>query len=144
MDVSDDTFHHGEKEDNNAKHAMAATKELGIEVNSICIKPPDVKNDAEQTKGDPIYLGGPKLRGRAVEKLTKGLPTRPCSEFTHCPYEDFEQPGRVHVDPFGNVHLCQGISMGNMWETPFSSLVEHYDPKNHPIAGPILEGALCR
>ncbi len=140
LDVSDDTFHSGDKEDKNAKNAIAAAKELGMDVDSICIKPPDVENNSDQKQGEPIYLGGPKLRGRAVEKLVKGLPTRSCNEFTKCPYEDFKDPGRVHVDPFGNVHLCQGISMGNMWKTPFSSLVEKYDAKKHPIAGPILKG----
>jgi MoaA/NifB/PqqE/SkfB family radical SAM enzyme len=140
LDVSDDTFHHGDEENNNAGYAISAAGELGIEVRSICIKPPEVENNNDHTKGDPIYIGGPKLRGRAIEKLTKGLPTTSCSEFTQCPYEDFKNPGRVHVDPFGNVHLCQGISMGNMWKTPFSSLLKNYDPKNHPIAGPILKG----
>lgn len=30
--------------------------------------------------------------------------------------------------------------MGNMWETSFSSVVETYDPENHPISGPMLNG----
>ncbi len=140
LDVSDDGFHHGDKNGNHAGHAMAAAQELGITVDSICITPPEVESSCEQIKGAPIYLGGPKLRGRAVDTLTRGLPTRSCKEFTQCPYEDFNDPGRVHVDPFGNVHLCQGISMGNYWETPFSALVKAYVPETHPIAGPILKG----
>ncbi|MHC4216081.1 MAG: radical SAM protein, partial [Planctomycetota bacterium] len=39
LDVSDDTFHHGDEENNNARHAIAAAKELGIDVSTICIKP---------------------------------------------------------------------------------------------------------
>lgn len=140
LDVSDDTFHHGEESDNNAKNAIEAANDLGIKVKTICIKPPEVKNNNDQAKGEPIYLGGPKLRGRAVEKLIQGLPTRSCEEFTQCPYEDFENPKRVHIDPFGHVHLCQGISMGNIWETPFSQLLENYDPGSHPIAGPMVDG----
>ena len=140
LDVSNDTFHNGDEENKNARHAIAAADELGIDSSSICIKSPEVENNNDHIKGDPIYIGGPKLRGRAIEKLTKGLPTISCSEFTQCPHEDFKNPGRVHIDPFGNVHLCQGISMGNMWEIPFSSLLKNYDPENHPIAGPILKG----
>jgi len=140
LDVSDDTFHHGEESDNNAKKAMVAATELGIKVNSICVKPPEIDDNDEQTKGEPIYLGGPKLRGRAVEKLVQGLPKRSCKEFTQCPYEDFENPKRVHIDPYGHVHLCQGISMGNIWETPFSKLLKNYNPENHPIAGPMILG----
>ena len=140
LEESDDRFHHREGGQNNAGHAAAAAETLDMKVNSICIQPPEVEHSGSRTKGEPIYLGGPKLRGRAVETLTKGLPVKPCIEFTQCPYEEFSHPGRVHADPFGNVHLCQGISMGNMWETSFSSVVEAYDPENHPISGPMLAG----
>jgi hypothetical protein len=46
----------------------------------------------------------------------------------------------VHVDAYGHVHLCQGISMGNMWTTPLSALVRDYNPAEHLIVGPILRG----
>ncbi len=140
LEVSDDAFHHGEEIANSAKRASAAAKKLGVDVNSICIDKPEVQKSEGQTKGKPIYMGGPKLRGRAVEKLTKGLPKRSWKSFTECPFEDLRDPERVHIDPFGNVHLCQGLSMGNMWETPLSDLVEAYDPDAHPIAGPLLRG----
>ena len=80
------------------------------------------------------------FRGRAVETLTRGLPTRPWQQLTECPYEDLRDPGRVHVDSYGNVHLCQGLSMGNMWDTSLSELAAHYDADAHPICGPLLQG----
>jgi len=46
----------------------------------------------------------------------------------------------VHLDAYGHVHICQGISMGNMWETPLSELVASYDADAHPICGPLLRG----
>ena len=81
-----------------------------------------------------------KFRGRAVEKLSHDLPLRPWQEMRECPYEDLESPSRIHVDPFGNVHNCQGISMGNMWQTPLSELVRNYKPQAHPICGPLIRG----
>ena len=140
LEVSDDAFHHGEDISNSAKRAKAAAEELGMKVNSICIEKPKVSDSDKQTKGKPIYLGGPKLRGRAVEKLTEGLPTQSWKNFKECPFEDLRDPGRVHVDAYGNVHLCQGISMGNMWDTPLSELVRNYDPDAHPISHPLLDG----
>lgn len=140
LEVSDDTFHHGEETDTPAKRAANAAKNIGLDVNSICIERPEVGESEGQTKGKPIYLGGPKLRGRAIDKLAGGLPTTSSQNFTQCPFEDLRDPERVHVDPFGNVHLCQGLSMGNMWQTPFSKLVADYDPDAHPICGPILRG----
>jgi len=142
LSVSDDAFHRGEKEDNPAERALAAAKRLGMPVDSICIEEPTVEmgTEKEQDKGAPVIGGGAMFRGRAVEKLVEGLPTRRWEELTACPYEDLRDPGRVHVDPYGHVHLCQGVIMGNVWETPLSTLVGNYDADSHPICGPLLRG----
>ena len=46
----------------------------------------------------------------------------------------------MHLDSYGNVHICQGISMGNMWETPLAELVRNYRAGDHPICEPLLAG----
>ncbi len=140
LEVSDDSFHHGDEIANSAKRAMASAENLNMNVNAISINSPMIQKEKEQTKGKPIYMGGPKLRGRAIDKLTEGLPRKPWDEFLACPFEDLRDPKRVHVDAFGNVHLCQGLSMGNMWDTPLADLVHNYDPDAHPICGPLLKG----
>jgi hypothetical protein len=43
----------------------------------------------------------------------------------------------VHVDPFGYIHICQGISIGNCWEKPLSTIIKDYHPDQHPICGPL-------
>jgi organic radical activating enzyme len=142
LSLSDDDFHHGAAEDNPAKRASRAARRLGIPTDSICIDQPTVETglDREQEKGRPVIGGGAMFRGRAVEKLVEGLPTRPWEELTRCPYEDLAKPGRVHLDAFGHVHLCQGLSMGNMWETPLATLAQNFNPDSHPISGPLLAG----
>jgi len=140
LEVSDDTFHHGEEIVNSAKRALAAAKRLSMNVNSICINRPEIQKNKGQVKGKPIYTGGPKLRGRAIEKLTEGLPRKSWENFTECPFEDLRNPKRVHIDSFGNVHLCQGLSMGNMWKIPLADLVNNYDADAHPICSPLLKG----
>lgn len=140
LEVSDDGFHHDESVDNSAKRALKAAENIGLNTSSIRIETPQVKTGADSDKGAPIYKGGAKLRGRAVDKLTDGLPTVESTAFVECPFEDLRDPKRVHLDSFGNVHLCQGLSMGNCWETPLSQLVGSYDPDTHPICGPLLKG----
>ena len=141
LSVSDDEYHYGKDDVSSAKHALAAAKKLGLPVGSICIEKPRVENTGKtKEKGAPVVEGGAMLKGRAVEKLIEGLPRRPWDEFTKCPFEDLENPGRVHVDPFGHVHLCQGLSMGNMWETPLAELVRSYDAIKHPICAPLVRG----
>ena len=100
--------------------------------------------NADGGKGQPVTGGGVLFKGRAAEKLTAGLPTRPWQEFTTCPHEELADPERVHVDPYGNVHVCQGLSIGNMWRTPLSKLLREYNPRKHPIVGPLVEGGPAR
>ena len=98
------------------------------------------KKGASPARGEPVTGGGVRFRGRSVEKLVKGLPARWWEVYTECPYEDLRNPKRVHLDAYGNVHLCQGLSMGNMWETPLSELVKSYDGDSHPICAPLARG----
>jgi hypothetical protein len=142
LSVSDDEFHHGPEADNPAKRAVRAARRLGIPTDAICIEQPTVEVgiEKEQERGRPVIGGGAMFRGRAADKLVEGLPTRAWRELTECPYEDLRDPARVHLDPYGHVHLCQGLSLGNVWHTPLSELVEQYDAEAHPICGPLLEG----
>jgi len=60
-------------------------------------------------------------KGRAATELPEDTDKKPWDELTKCPYEDLANPERVHVDPLGYVHVCQGISIGNAWQKPFSA-----------------------
>jgi len=142
LSISDDTLHFGDRNDSPAKCALAAAKALGLPTASISKAKPQVQDgpDIGLGKGTPEISGGIKLRGRAVEKFAEGLPTRKCEELNSCPYEDLVDPKRVHVDSYGTVQICQGISMGNCWETPLSELVRDYDSQKHPICGPLVRG----
>lgn len=140
--VSNDTFHHSGGSFNPAEAAYAAAMELGMAADTIRIDEPTVQAGScvDGEKGAPVIGGNVKYRGRAAEKLTAGLPTKPCEQLTTCPFENLEDPKRVHVDSFGNVHICQGLSMGNMWATPLSQLMRDYVPEEHPICGPLIRG----
>ncbi len=141
--VSDDALHFGEITPTPAQCAMAAAQHLGMPSSAICIERPTVTrptHEATGEKGEPVVSGGVMFRGRAAELLATGLPRRLWEVFDECPHENLRSPKRVHLDPFGHVHLCQGLLMGNMWETPFAELVRAYDAETHPIAGPLVRG----
>ena len=140
ISISDDLLHYGENQENLAKNALEAVNKLGLPGDSICIDKPSVSEKKDQEKGAPVVGGGVMFRGRATETLTEGLPTRHWSEFTECPYENLENPQRVHLDAYGHVHICQGISMGNIWKIPLSELSTTYEAKSHPICGPLIKG----
>lgn len=139
--VSDDTFHCGEHT-GPAGYAKIAADGLALAIGEICIEKPYVEAPKGNTgdKGNPVIGGGAMFRGRAAEKLTEGLPSRAWEELASCPYENLESPGRVHVDCFGNVHLCQGISLGNMWKRSLTELIREYDAAAHPICDALVNG----
>ena len=141
LSISDDTFHYGDV-NSPARYALAAARKLGIPTGPICIEKPLVEAlpGQDQSKGEPVIGGGAMFRGRAVEKLTAGLPRRPGGDFISCPHEDLRSPSRVHVDCYGHVHLCQGLSMGNMWQQRLSKLAQEYAVDSHPISGPLAQG----
>lgn len=142
LSISDDSFHSESASENCAKRALRAGRSLGIPTSHICIEKPYVQATpgSGQTRGRPVIGGGALFRGRAVEKLTSDLPVRPPEELTECPYEDLRCPSRVHVDCFGYVHVCQGLSLGNMWERPLSMLLRDYSVNAHPICEALVSG----
>jgi hypothetical protein len=141
LSVSNDQYHYGEDTDNPAATAHRVAQRLGIDTAPICIEAPVVTRATEgANKGQPVVGGGPKFRGRAVEKLAADMPLRPWQDLRECPYETLDAPSRVHVDAYGHVQVCQGISIGNMWTTALPDLIAAYRPEAHPICGPLIRG----
>jgi MoaA/NifB/PqqE/SkfB family radical SAM enzyme len=145
ISFSDDALHSGESGDEKPGYALEAAKWLGLSAGTICIEEPVVKiegveADSAQGRGELVIGGSACFKGRAADMLTEGLPVKPWQGFTACEREELSAPGRVHVDSFGNVHLCQGLSLGNMWQTPLTELMRNYDAKKHPICSHLLAG----
>jgi MoaA/NifB/PqqE/SkfB family radical SAM enzyme len=142
LSISDDELHGSEAKDSPAKLAYNAAMKLGLPTASICIEKPTVmlsKRDPSQ-KGKAVIGGDVLFKGRAADKLTSGLPRQDYASFRECPHEDLISPSRVHVDPFGNVMVCQGLSIGNIFNTPLAQIISEYNPEKHPICGPLLKG----
>jgi hypothetical protein len=138
--ISDDIFHYGKEKENLAKYAFQAAKEFGLPTSNIRIEEPEEYMLGKNWKGEPVREGAVLFKGRPVEKLVEGLLRKPWQGFDRCSDEDFSNQKRVHIDPFGYVHVCQGITMGNMKKGPLHQLFEDFDPHKHPICGPILKG----
>jgi hypothetical protein len=141
--VSNDLYHAEEEPSPEVRHAMQAAQELGISCPTIGVAQPGemaaaAKGQLPEGKSEVMY------RGRATRRLALEAAQHPWQEFTTCPYEDLREPGRVHVDPFGNLHLCQGLSIGNLFRTPLRDICATYDPDTHPVIGPLLRGGPAR
>jgi hypothetical protein len=104
----------------------------------VCDLPQCVSS--EPRRGEPVEGGSIMYRGRASVKLAAKAPVASWDTFDECPHETLDDPGRVHLDPLGNLHPCQGILLGNAFERPLKEIVRGYRPKQHPIIGPLLKG----
>ncbi len=129
LSLSEDRFH-GELPSPEVRHATEAAERLGLSPGVLRTEmPPDGRTS-----------GGVRLRGRAAYRLAGGVRGQPWEAFTSCPYEDLADPGRVHADAEGYIHLCQGLAMGRLMGQTLDELVAGYRPRGHPIAGPLLAG----
>lgn len=146
LSMSDDGFHGGARADTPVKTALRVARRLGLPVNTIRIEEPAPAGDITdgQRKGATIVGGDVKFCGRAADRLTEGLSRSTGDGFTECPHEDLETPERVHVDCFGNVHFCQGLTIGSLWATPLAELLAAYRAPEHPLCGPLVEGGPAR
>jgi len=140
LSISSDLYHADEKLGPQAKHARAAAEQLGIPLGVISIAEPGAKEATSAVGQLPEEETAVMYRGRAAEKLVARAGRRSWRQFTECPYEDLREPGRLHVDPLGYLHICQGISVGNLYRAPLRGICESYDPDAHPITGPLLAG----
>jgi hypothetical protein len=140
LSISCDEYHSCDENSALPQNASAAAAQLGIPAGVISIAPPE-NLLAEKTGGVlPDGESGVMFRGRAASRLAGKVKLRPWETFTGCLNEDLREPGRVHLDPFGNVHICQGVTLGNVFELPLTDIVAAYDPDSHPITGPLLRG----
>lgn len=141
IDVSSDLFHGASMETPESQRVLAVAPMLGLSTGTITVDPPAGARDPEAWEpGLPLSGGGVMYRGRAAEKLVNGQPRQSWLAFNRCPYENLENPGRVHLDPFGNLHLCQGIVIGNLFNQPLRDILGMFDPLQNPIAGTLIAG----
>jgi MoaA/NifB/PqqE/SkfB family radical SAM enzyme len=138
LSISSDLFHYHEFTSQQSRNAEAAARALQIPCGVIQIDSPE---QAQVSEGMiPAGESAIMYRGRAAAVLADKAPHRPWETFTACPHEDLVEPGRLHIDPLGYLHICQGITVGNVFEQPLAEIAVAYDPQAHPICGPLLRG----
>ncbi|MFH1010887.1 MAG: radical SAM protein [bacterium] len=131
VQVSCDELHGDEEAQKLAKTACEAAVSLGCDASLLTCEIPKSGVDDDNAIC---------FRGRAAVNLIEDMPRKEAKLFDSCPYEELEKPERVHVDPEGFVHLCQGLIIGNLFEKKLSDLLRDYEPRQHPIIARLLAG----
>jgi hypothetical protein len=139
LSISSDLYHWDEEVSEHVRNALAAAERLDIPVGTISIAQPE-SSDPEKAFGQLKYGESAIMhRGRAAIELIVKASQHSWDRFTECPYEDLCDPKRVHVDYLGNLHVCQGISLGNIYDAPLFEICREYDPDKNPITGPLAK-----
>jgi MoaA/NifB/PqqE/SkfB family radical SAM enzyme len=138
LTVSSDLFHCDRPFGEAPQNALAAAKLLGVGTGVISIDQPG--DGAPQPFGQLDGESAVMYRGRAARSLALERMEQPWHTLEACPFEDLRDPGRVHVDPFGNVHLCQGLLIGNIFSSTLKEVCDSYDPETHPVCHLLLHG----
>jgi MoaA/NifB/PqqE/SkfB family radical SAM enzyme len=140
LSVSSDLYHYSEAASKQAGNVVKAAEHLHIPVGTISVAPPEEVNAAQSHGQIPSGGSAVLYRGRASRNLVPRATLHPYQQFTECPHEDLRDPGRVHLDPLGNLHICQGFVIGNLFEKSLKDICEEYAADAHPVCGPLLNG----
>lgn len=140
LSISSDLLHGEATLSRQLEHARAAAEELGIETGLLSTVHPLVPTPEDDRCRLPGGQGGVMYRGRAALLLAPEAPGQPWARFAACTCENLRTPSRVHLDPFGNLHICQGIVIGNLFHQSLAAICAGFDPDAHPVVGPLLAG----
>jgi len=130
LSISSDRYHGSDKNPGLSENARVAAERFQIPCSLIRIAEPEAPAEGSRLM----------FRGRAAKRLASRVEGQAGEGFDTCPHEELREPDRVHIDPLGHVHLCQGISLGNVFETSLSEICARYDPDRHPVVGPLVDG----
>jgi len=143
--VSNDHYHYKDPASSPAMRTIQVARQLNLETIEVqVVSPIEISANTEpffsKAGTRECATRNLMLLGRAAKHLVPGLPDDHLTANMDCPYPDLADPKYVSIDPYGYLHVCQGIALGNVWKVPLSDLLIDTKPANHPILGPILLG----
>jgi hypothetical protein len=140
LSLSGDLYHSTTESAAQLAAARAAAVRLGLALDTLSVAQPEAYCGPTPVGQLPPGQSGVMYRGRAAAALVARAAHFPWQSFAACPHEDLREPGRLHVDPFGNLHLCQGLLVGNLFTRPLAELCADYAPDAQPVVGLLLRG----
>jgi len=122
LSLSTDAWHEEFVPAERVETARVAAEALGIETDIMICRAADVV-----------------CRGRASSALCSSG-ALDWESLTVCG-ERLQSPGRVHIGPSGEIHLCQGLLIGTTAAArPLGKILADYKAEKHPIAARLIKG----
>jgi hypothetical protein len=123
LGISTDCWHARSVPPPRADRALRICEEMGI------------KSSRMVTELDEVMF-----RGHAAARLPScARELTSWRELTQCGKETLAEPGRVHCDRYGGLHLCQGLLMADSAQG-LARAIHGFDPVAHPVVRLLTEG----
>lgn len=141
LQISIDELHENTRLEPLQADITDAAERAGILCRFIGVRVPEPNDEPiGARRGETIVQGDIVFRGRAAHRLIEPQAKWLWSSFDECPHENLADPFRVHIEPYGNVMVCDGISIGKLGGTDLSAILNSYEPDEHAIVGPLTKG----
>jgi len=140
LTISCDWYHWEAELKQRIRDVCAVGGDLSVPIKVVSVVYPECLGNESVTGSMPVEESPLTYRGRAAQELAPEAPGLSWLSFTACQNLDLRNPHRLYIDPFGNVMVCQGVSIGNVIDTPLDEICDSYAPDYHPIIGPLVEG----
>lgn len=143
LGISTDAWHSEFVPVENAERAAKTATALGIEADlMVCRGGPtsEAVLAGLLRDGFGFHAGNVVCRGRAADSSACASPEKDWRALSTC-HATFGGDSRVHIGPFGEIHLCQGLLLGeDAREKPLADIFASFDPARHPICSALGEG----
>ena len=136
LSLSQDDYHGSGEAARKAERARGGAERMRIPAQVLKLKRIECYAPGRVEDGEG---GDLCFRGRAAVNLAPKARKKAWKRMTTCP-EDPPHIERVHVDPYGNVQFCQGMTLGNLWQRSLKEIMDDLVPEKHPIIGPLMRG----
>lgn len=143
LGVSTDAWHREFVSIERAERAVMVAGSLGIETDlMVCSGGSGAEGVFAQLRKDgfEVYASRVVCRGRASSSEACQTEANNWRSFDHCS-ESFGGRSRVHIGPFGEIHLCQGLLLGSdARRRPLAEIFADSNPADHPICDSLISG----
>ncbi len=159
--VSVDSFHQPGVPTASVINAACAISQAGLGRHSylVCSLLPDDYDGAEDTNErsrqlardaadasdlpiaeTPVRpIGRPSALARRPD--VEALPSGPCRDLACCLGETtLFEPQMLWLDPFGNVMICYGITIGNLSDASMQEILDRYETTSNPVLQALADG----
>ena len=117
-------------------HGVTSAGEINYQTKQITL-------ETDQGLGLPVACAVERSIGKGCAinmPKKKGIPQGKCTELNTClgqrsPFN----PAMVWIDPYGNVMICYGIIIGNVYEKSFNKIIGEYQANAFPILKELAE-----